>query len=206
MADNTKNNTADGKNHSYLVTFASPHRRFLAFLIDSAIIYVVIAAIIFFPNKNDIRAIIADAAGKKELTMEIDSAGKISEVKGTIDQAKINSETYSQIKQKLEEKIKQNKTYGYFLSSIPILYNLLCLLVARKTIGQSMLNLMVIAGHDKNLSTMDILSRVCIFAALRNIFLVPFSIVLPIIFTKRRITAYDYISNTYVIEIRWQPK
>ncbi|MDR2778532.1 MAG: RDD family protein [Rickettsiales bacterium] len=203
MAESSGSDLTDTENRSYRVTFASPHRRLLAFLFDSAIVYAMAVVVIFFPARDDIRAIIADTMKEKEISMEVDAAGKVSNLKGKITgQTKINSEAYSKIKQKLAERIGQNKVYSYFLFAIPVLYNLLCLLVARKTVGQSMFSLMVIAGYSENLSFMDIFSRVLIFTALRNIFLVPFSIVLPVLFTRRRMTAYDYISNTYVIEIR----
>jgi uncharacterized RDD family membrane protein YckC len=203
MLENTKNNVTKEENRIYQVTFASPYRRLLAFLVDSAIIYAIATVAIFLPVRGDIRTIVADAMGKKETTVEIDSTGKISNIENKIvERTKINSEAYLKIKQKLTERIEQNKIYSYLIFAIPILYNLLCLLVAGKTIGQSMLSLVVIASHSKDLSLMDVLSRVCIFTALRNIFLAPFSIALPVMLTKRRITAYDYISNTYVIEIK----
>jgi uncharacterized RDD family membrane protein YckC len=94
------------------------------------------------------------------------------------------------------------RKYLYFIFASPIIYNVIWLKTKKRaTIGQQLLNLMVIKRDGKNISFNEALNRVCSFMICKVIFLAPFTVIIPVFLTKEKNTLYDFLTSTRVIEI-----
>ena len=72
----------------------------------------------------------------------------------------------------------------------------------RTTIGQQIFNLTVIKKDGSKLEFGDVISRVFAFSICKILFLIPFTIIIPILKSKEKTTLYDYFTDTRVIEFR----
>lgn len=211
----TMYNNADGvvNDNNYNISFAKPNKRFFAFLVDSAIIYTLISCFVFIVIKKDL---VADGVILKtvESSFEIDANNNISNVKNVevIVEEKTNEAVVTPISK--EDKITKmneiviNKVYGSRLCRnviilLPLVYHILYLFTKKRaTIGQQMFNLMVIKKNGEKLEFGDIISRVFLFSICKIMFLVPFTIIIPVFVNKNKFTLYDYFTDTCVIEMR----
>ena len=71
----------------------------------------------------------------------------------------------------------------------------------QRTLGENLLNLVVVRSDGQKLNFNDVFNRVFLFIISKNIFIAPITIILPIFTTKNKITLYDFFTNTYVIEV-----
>lgn len=103
----------------------------------------------------------------------------------------------------IRQTLLKNKAFIYLILLIPIFYNVAFLLSKKQaTIGQQVFKLKVIRRNGKKISFFTALDRVLLFTFSKNILISPFSIVLPILITKERTTAYDLFSGTRVIRVK----
>lgn len=200
-------------NLDYNVNFASPQKRFYAFLIDYFIIYSLITLFIFIIIKKDIISNI-DIKNETESSFEIDANNNISNVKN-IDVI-IDKDSNEQIIKPLskEERIENlntliiNKVYSdklcrYIIILTPLLYNIIYLFTKKRaTLGQQIFNLIVIKQDGSEMNVGDIFNRVFLYSLCKILFLIPFTIIIPVFMNKNKFTLYDYFTNTCVIEIR----
>ena len=207
-----KQNSTSSAN-GYSVNYARPEKRFFAFLVDSVIIYTLISCFIFIVVKKDVIKEL-DIKSETESSFEIDANSNISNVKN-IDIIKdektqelslqpINKEEKAKkINDIIFNKIYSNKLCRHMIILIPLIYHILYLLTKKRaTIGQQIFNLSVIKKDGSKLEFGDIISRVFAFSICKILFLVPFTIIIPILKSKEKTTLYDYFTDTRVIEFR----
>lgn len=196
----------------YKINVATPGKRFLAFIIDTTIIYIIISLFIFSFIKNDIKDIINNGL-KNEISLDINNDNSITNIKNTtVSKEKIkneeytkitiNNKTYEEMRKILVKKLNGNRLFRYTTFLIPLLYNIILLYFKKGTIGQLIFHLMVVRNDGNKLSFNDIMNRVCLFTIFKNMLLAPVTVILPVLFSKKQITAYDYLSDTFVIEVR----
>lgn len=200
--------TFDNTKNEYDVKIADPIVRFFAFLIDSFVIYSILALFIFVTIKKDI---VPEAIKNDEVSFTIDSNNNIDNLKNvTLDiengervlNIKSKEERINEFNEVVINKVYSNKFTRYFILFFPILYNVLYLLTKKRaTIGQQCFGLMVVSKTGTNLTFNDIINRVFLFTLCKIVFLTPFTIIIPVFVTKNRTTLYDYFTNTYVIKI-----
>ncbi len=194
--------------NEYNIRIADPITRFCAFIVDSFIIYSILALFIFIVIKKDM---IPEAIKNDEASFSIDANNNISDMKN-VSIGIENGEKVLNIKSKNEriedfnkivsEKIYNNTFCRYFILLFPILYNILYLLTKKRaTIGQQLFGLMVITKTGNNLTFNDIINRVFLFTLCKIIFIAPFTIIIPVFVTQNKTTLYDYFTNTYVIKL-----
>lgn len=194
--------------NEYNIRIADPITRFCAFIVDSFIIYSILALFIFIVIKKDM---IPEAIKNDEVSFSIDANNNISDMKN-VSIGIENGEKVLNIKSKNEriedfnkivsEKIYNNTFCRYFILLFPILYNILYLLTKKRaTIGQQLFGLMVITKTGNNLTFNDIINRVFLFTLCKIIFIAPFTIIIPVFVTQNKTTLYDYFTNTYVIKL-----
>ncbi len=201
----------DEKTKQYTAAFASPHKRFISYIIDSFIIYSVITLVSFFIVRDEIRE-------------EIDKINETSIVVGAEQDAKtigngaaaadgitivdidsspnnIIEKKYNVIESVVIKKLTKNKFFRYITFLIPLIYYILFLYYQQNTPGESFMNLTVVRNDGQKLEFNDIFNRVFLFMISKNLFIVPVAIILPIFSTKNKITLYDFFSGSYVIEV-----
>ena len=194
--------------NEYNIRIADPITRFCAFIVDSFIIYSILALFIFIVIKKDM---IPEDIKNDEASFSIDANNNISDMKN-VSIGIENGEKVLNIKSKNEriedfnkivsEKIYNNTFCRYFILLFPILYNILYLLTKKRaTIGQQLFGLMVITKTGNNLTFNDIINRVFLFTLCKIIFIAPFTIIIPVFVTQNKTTLYDYFTNTYVIKL-----
>lgn len=195
----------------YKISVATPSKRFLAFIIDTIIVYIIISLFIFSFIKDDIKYIVNNGL-KDEISLDINDDNSITNIKNTtISKEKIkneeytkvtiNNKTYEEMRRILVKKLNSNRLFRYTTFLIPLLYNILFLYFKKGTVGQLILHLMVVRNDGNELSFNDTMNRVCLFTIFKNMFLAPVTIILPVIFSKKQMTAYDYLSDTFVVEV-----
>lgn len=195
----------------YKISVATPSKRFLAFIIDTIIVYIIISLFIFSFIKDDIKYIVNNGL-KDEISLDINDDNSITNIKNTtISKEKIkneeytkvtiNNKTYEEMRRILVKKLNSNRLFRYTTFLIPLLYNILFLYFKKGTVGQLILHLMVVRNDGNELSFNDTMNRVCLFTIFKNMLLAPITIILPVIFSKKQMTAYDYLSDTFVVEV-----
>lgn len=195
----------------YKISIATPSKRFLAFVIDTIIVYTMISLFIFSFIKNDIKYVINNGL-KDEISLNINGDNSITNIKNTtVSKEKIkneeytkitiNNKTYEEMRKILVKKLNSNRLFRYTIFLIPLLYNILFLYFKKGTVGQLILHLMIVRNDGNELSFNDTMNRVCLFTIFKNILLAPVTIILPVLFSKKQMTAYDYLSDTFVIEV-----
>lgn len=205
MLSTEKDNVKD-----YNVVFASPMDRFLAFIIDFIVIYGLTSIFVFLVIKKDI---LKDINNTVEASFTIDTEGNIDNLKNaniTINNDKTlvvpntKEEKINKINTLVIEKIYKNKFCRYMVMLMPIIYNILYLMSKKSaTIGQQLFRLVVVKQNGEKLNLNSIINRVFASTICCNIlFLVPFTVILPILFSKNKFTLYDYFTNTCVIKVR----
>lgn len=200
-------------NINYNINFANPIKRFLAFIIDTIIIYSVIICLIFIIIKKDIIQNI-DIEKETEISFNVNSNNEISDIKNfnieidkeTSDKIivpKNKEERFDKLNNLIYNKVYNNKLCKYIILLTPIFYNILYLSSKKRaTFGQQIFNLVVVKKNGQQFTFSDIINRVFLFSICKIIFLLPFTIIIPIFFTKNKITLYDYYTDTYVLEIK----
>lgn len=206
-----QNNVVNDGNYS--VNYARPEKRFLAFLVDSVIIYTLIACFIFIVVKKDV---IKELDIKKEVesSFEIDANNNVSNLKNMeiikdektreLSIQPVNKdEKIDKINNIIFNKVYSDKLCRHMIILIPLIYHILYLLTKKRaTIGQQIFNLSVIKKDGSKLEFGDIVSRVFLFSICKILFLMPFTIIVPILKSKEKTTLYDYFTDTCVIEFR----
>ena len=196
------------ENDEYNIRIADPVTRFCAFIVDSFIIYSILALFVFIVIKKDM---IPEAIKNDEVSFSIDTNNNISDLKNVsigiengekVLNIKSKDERINDFNKIVSEKIYNNVFCRYFILLFPILYNILYLLTKKRaTIGQQLFGLMVITKTGNNLTFNDIINRVFLFTLCKIIFIAPFTIIIPVFATKNKTTLYDYFTNTYVIKL-----
>lgn len=200
-------------NGNYSVNYARPERRLLAFLVDSVIIYTLVACFIFIVVKKDIIKEL-DIKNEVESSFEIDANNNISNLKNIeiVKDEKTQElslqpvskeEKNDKINNIIFNKIYSNKLCRHMIILIPLIYHILYLMTKKRaTVGQQLFNLLVIKKDGSKLEFGDVVSRVFLFSICKMLFLMPFTIIIPILKSKEKITLYDYFTDTRVIEFR----
>ena len=155
------------ENDEYNIRIADPVTRFCAFIVDSFIIYSILALFVFIVIKKDM---IPEAIKNDEVSFSIDTNNNISDLKNVsigiengekVLNIKSKDERINDFNKIVSEKIYNNVFCRYFILLFPILYNILYLLTKKRaTIGQQLFGLMVITKTGNNLTFNDIINRV----------------------------------------------
>lgn len=160
----------------YVIEPASLMKRFFAFFIDTILLTLFLSIILFSSLKNV-------AGFNSSLNSNTTVEERENEVKKAI------------------EGISKNKYLILALFFAPVVYNIICLKFWKATIGQKLLKLNVVS-ESFNLTTRDIINRVCLFIICRaNVIILVISYVLALYLT-RKFTFYDIFSGTKVIEMK----
>lgn len=200
----------DEKTKQYTAAFASPHKRFISYIIDSFIIYSVITLVSFFIVRNEIREEINKINGTNIVVgteQDTKTIGNGTTADGItivdIDSSPNNiiEKKYNVIESVVIKKLTKNKFFRYITFLIPLIYYILFLYYQQNTPGESFMNLTVVRNDGQKLEFNDIFNRVFLFMISKNLFIVPVAIILPIFATKNKITLYDFFSGSYVIEV-----
>ena len=162
--------------NGYVIVPASLMKRFAAFLLDSIILSLILSVILFFVV-NDFKKIIFNT------------------------NININfEEEMEQVVQQIKNTIKKNTSFVAAMFFVPLIYNILCLKFWKATIGQKLLKLVVVS-ENFDLTTRDIINRVCLFIMCRICTIVlAITYIIALCITKK-FTFYDIFSGTKVIEM-----
>lgn len=201
----------DEKTKQYTAAFASPHKRFISYIIDSFIIYSIITLASFFIVRNEIREeidkinetsiVIGAEQDAKTIGNGAAAADGITIVDIDNSPNNIIEKKYSAIESVVIKKLTKNKFFRYITFLIPLIYYILFLYYQQNTLGESFMNLTVVRSDGQKLEFNDIFNRVFLFMISKNLFIAPVAIILPIFSTKNKITLYDFFSGSYVIEV-----
>ena len=162
--------------NGYTIVPASLIKRFGAFLIDSIILSLVLSVILFFVVK-DFKKVIFNTNVNMNFEMDME-----------------------QETQQMKNAIRKNTSIAVAIFFIPFIYNVLCLKFWKATIGQKLLKLTVVS-ENFNLTTRDIINRVCLFVIFRaHILVLAITYAIALYMTKK-FTFYDIFSGTKVIEM-----
>lgn len=185
------------ENVQYKANFANPYKRFISYAIDSTIIYSIIVLLSFFIVRDDIREEIRNFDEEESTTFEINNNNivNVENSKNTLEKK------HSIIEKIVTKKLIQSKLFRYIALFIPVIYYMYFLYYKQRTLGENLLNLVVVRSDGQKLNFNDVFNRVFLFIISKNIFIAPITIILPIFTTKNKITLYDFFTNTYVIEV-----
>lgn len=185
------------ENGQYKANFANPYKRFISYAIDSTIIYSIIVLLSFFIVRDDIREEIRNFDEEESATFEINNNNiiNVENSKNTLEKK------HSIIEKIVTKKLIQSKLFRYIALFIPVIYYMYFLYYKQRTLGENLLNLVVVRSDGQKLNFNDVFNRVFLFIISKNIFIAPITIILPIFTTKNKITLYDFFTNTYVIEV-----
>ena len=190
------------------ISVANPFIRFAAFIIDSIIIYSIMAVFLFIYIRKDM---IPQAIENNEVSFTINKDNTIIDLKNvTVDiengekvlNINTKEERVDEFNQIVFNKIYNNKIARYFIILFPIFYNILYLMTKKRaTIGQQLFGLMIVKKNAENITFNDVINRVFLFFVCKIPILAVFTIIIPIFYTKNKTTLYDYFSKTYVIKL-----
>lgn len=176
ILDFTERNDNKQVFNGYTIVPASLIKRFGAFLIDSIILSLVLSVILFFVVKDFKKAVFnTDVNMNFEIDMEQET-------------------------QQMKKAVRKNTSLAVIIFFVPFIYNVLCLKFWKATIGQKLLKLTVVS-ENFNLTTRDIINRVCLFVIFRaHILILAITYAIALYMTKK-FTFYDIFSGTKVIEM-----
>ncbi len=205
------------KPNNYEICFANPIKRFAAFIIDFVInmfITCLILSLTLGPNiKNSINSFTSNEIVIDNTKLNLIKNNKNDDFieindknKEFFDFKRTKRKPTNQEKQQIMiDVLKKNKGYFYLIFIIPMIYNITFLMTKKQaTLGQQIFNLCVIKKDSKKLDIVNIIDRILIFSLSKMPFIIPFTIIIPVLITKEKTTIYDLFSGTRVIEIKNQ--